>query len=191
MLDKPELGGVYQGKVSGIMEFGCFVEVEGFRQKVEGLVHVSNITTARASSAKGLVERGQQARLLMAGRGSRDPGGGQGGARQVWVKVVSVSGQRVGLSMRDVDQKTGKDLLAIDPVKAAAAGGRPVSGLQGISGIKVNPDDFVETVKRRGKKLTEMEKWEYKQLAQAGVLDVREHPLFDEEPVIACLDCIG
>jgi ATP-dependent RNA helicase DHX8/PRP22 len=68
----------------------------------------------------------------------------------VWVKVVSVSGQRVGLSMRDVDQKTGKDLLAIDPVKAAAAGGRPVSGLQGISGIKVNPDDFVETVKRWG-----------------------------------------
>ena len=34
---------------------------------------------------------------------------------------------------------------------------------------------------RRGKKLTEIEKWEYKQLAQAGVLDVREHPLFDEE----------
>lgn len=26
-----------------------------------------------------------------------------------------------------------------------------------------------------------MEKWEYKQLMQAGVLDVREHPLFDEE----------
>lgn len=33
----------------------------------------------------------------------------------------------------------------------------------------------------RGKTLTEMEKWEYKQLMQAGVLDPREHPLFDEE----------
>jgi len=34
---------------------------------------------------------------------------------------------------------------------------------------------------RRSKKLTEYEKWEYKQLIMSGVLDVREHPLFDEE----------
>lgn len=34
---------------------------------------------------------------------------------------------------------------------------------------------------RRAKKLTEYEKWEYKQLAMSGVLDVREMPLFDEE----------
>jgi predicted RNA-binding protein with RPS1 domain len=24
------LGGVYRGKVSGIMEFGCFIELQGF-----------------------------------------------------------------------------------------------------------------------------------------------------------------
>jgi hypothetical protein len=35
--------------------------------------------------------------------------------------------------------------------------------------------------RRRSKKLTEYEKWEYKQLKMAGVLDVREYPLFDEE----------
>jgi hypothetical protein len=51
------------------MEFGCFVEVDGFRQKVEGLVHVSNITTARAASAKGLVERGQEVRAARLGSG--------------------------------------------------------------------------------------------------------------------------
>lgn len=34
---------------------------------------------------------------------------------------------------------------------------------------------------RRQKKLTEYEKWEYKQLMMSGVLDVREFPLFDEE----------
>lgn len=28
--EEPVLGGVYRGKVSGIMEFGCFVEVQGF-----------------------------------------------------------------------------------------------------------------------------------------------------------------
>jgi hypothetical protein len=51
--------------------------------------------------------------------------------------------------MRDVDQKTGRDLLALDPARpGAAGGGKPLSGLQGISGIRVNPDDFSETVKR-------------------------------------------
>ena len=54
---------VVHNQVTGIMEFGCFVELnDAFRQKAEGLVHVSNITTARASTAKGLVERGQEVR---------------------------------------------------------------------------------------------------------------------------------
>ena len=32
--DVPVLGGVYQGVVSGLMDFGCFVEIQGFRRKV-------------------------------------------------------------------------------------------------------------------------------------------------------------
>lgn len=47
---------------------------------------------------------------------------------------------------------------------------------------------------RRAKKLTEYEKWEYKQLAMSGVLDVREFPLFDEENglgVLAQVDEVG
>lgn len=166
--EEPVLGGVYRGKVSGIMEFGCFVEVQGFGhlgKKAEGLVHVSNISSARLSSAKDAVERGQE----------------------VWVKVVTVSGGKLGLSMRDVDQSTGRDLLDLDKIRAAqgtggpGSGPPPQSGLAGISGIKVNPKDFEETTKRRAKKLTEYEKWEYKQLMMSGVLDVREFPLFDEE----------
>jgi hypothetical protein len=27
---EPSLGGVFRGKVTGIMEFGCFVELQGF-----------------------------------------------------------------------------------------------------------------------------------------------------------------
>ena len=37
------------------------------------------------------------------------------------------------------------------------------------------------TLSRRAKKLTEYEKWEYKQLMMSGVLDVRDFPLYDEE----------
>jgi hypothetical protein len=59
------------------------------------------------------------------------------------VKVLSVSGQRVSLSMRDVDQATGQDLLpgarlAADGVNPSGpAGGDAPGGLRGLSGIKV------------------------------------------------------
>ena len=42
------------------MDFGCFVELFGFSKKVEGLVHLSNISsTKRGGSAKELVSRGE------------------------------------------------------------------------------------------------------------------------------------
>jgi ATP-dependent RNA helicase DHX8/PRP22 len=130
------MGGVYRGKVTGMMQFGCFVELTGFRQKVEGLVHLSNISAARVNNAADAVQKGQD----------------------VWVKVVSMAGSKLGLSMRDCDQKTGKDLLDLGKPKegagGAGAGGALVPGqrgpsaLVGISGIKVNPEDFEETTKR-------------------------------------------
>ncbi len=39
----PELGCIYNGKVANITGFGCFVALEGFRRKVEGLVHISQL----------------------------------------------------------------------------------------------------------------------------------------------------
>jgi hypothetical protein len=74
------------------------------------------------------------------------------------VKVVSTSGGKLGLSIRDVDQATGRDLLDLEKIRVAqgtagaagvVAGGAGLpSGLSGISGIKVNPKDFEETTKR-------------------------------------------
>lgn len=120
--------------------FSCIVPPQQRAMlQAEGLVHVSNISAARLSSAKEAVQRGQE----------------------VWVKVVSTSGGKLGLSIRDVDQATGRDLLDLDKIRgtaaggggpgaaAAAGGGAPGnSGLAGISGIKVNPKDFEETTKR-------------------------------------------
>lgn len=61
--------------------------------------------------------------------------------QEVWVKVISTSGQRLSLSMRDVDQATGQDLLPMgrpDSNPAGPGGARAApSALHGLSGIKV------------------------------------------------------
>lgn len=100
----------------------------------------------------------------------------------VWVKVVSTIG-KLSLSMRDVDQNTGQDLLpsqAVNPTSSSnPAGGQ---GLRGLSGITVKDDDKGNLPRRRpGKRLTSPERWEITQLIKSGVLDVTEYPTFDEE----------
>ncbi|DBA76854.1 TPA: hypothetical protein ACH3X2_008868 [Trebouxia sp. C0005] len=160
--DKPERGDVHKGKVSGLMDFGCFVELQGFKSRVEGLVHITNLSKTRVSSAKEVVTKGQE----------------------VWVKVVSVNASKVSLSMRDVDQKSGQDLLP--PAGAAVSSSNPApgggQGLRGLSGITVKDDDNGNLPRRRpGKRLTSPERWEITQLIKSGVLDVTEYPTFDEE----------
>jgi ATP-dependent RNA helicase DHX8/PRP22 len=71
-----------------VLDFGCFVELDGFIKK-EGLVHVAQIEAVAKRDAKQLVRRGQQ----------------------VKVKVISIAGSKLALSMKEVDQRTGEDLL--------------------------------------------------------------------------------
>ena len=52
-------GRVYPGKVSNVMDFGCFVQMEGVRGRAEGLVHVSLIQSAMLKSPHDAVKRGQ------------------------------------------------------------------------------------------------------------------------------------
>ncbi|XP_020581763.1 probable pre-mRNA-splicing factor ATP-dependent RNA helicase DEAH5 isoform X1 [Phalaenopsis equestris] len=163
--DEPELYEVYKGKVLRLMDNGCFVELSDFRGK-EGLVHVSQIANRRVTNAKDEVKRGQD----------------------VYVKVISVSGKKLSLSMRDVDQKTGKDLLPLrKSTEDEALRTNPSSGnsgpvaRKGLSGITIFEDDNNASSRRPLKRMSSPEKWEAKQLIAAGVLDVREYPMFDEE----------
>ena len=59
---------------------------QGLRTRQEGLVHVQNMSKTRVGSAKDVVKRGQE----------------------VWVKVISMQGQKISLSMRDVDQASAR-----------------------------------------------------------------------------------
>lgn len=42
--DKPVVGSIYDGTVISIMQFGCFVRLDQFRNRTEGLVHISNVS---------------------------------------------------------------------------------------------------------------------------------------------------
>ncbi|KAJ6760204.1 hypothetical protein OIU79_025135, partial [Salix purpurea] len=164
---EPELYGVYKGRVSRVMDTGCFVQLSDFRGK-EGLVHVSQIATRRVGNAKDVVKRDQE----------------------VYVKVISVSGNKMSLSMRDVDQNSGKDLLPLkkrvgeeDGFRSNALGSSkegPVTRT-GLSGIRIVEEEDTGPSRRPLKRMSSPEKWEAKQLIASGVLSVQEYPMYDEE----------
>ncbi|KAJ7530335.1 hypothetical protein O6H91_15G089800 [Diphasiastrum complanatum] len=164
---EPELFSIYKGRVSRIMEFGCFVQLNGFWNRKEGLVHVSQIASRRVVNAKDAVERDQE----------------------VWVKVISLSGQKMSLSMRDVDQQTGEDLL---PMKKSSTDdetfrANPSSSnlapttRKGLSGITIVEEDDNSSSRRPLKRMSSPEKWEAKQLIASGVLDVQDYPMYDDD----------
>lgn len=96
--DQPILYKIYDGQVTNIKDFGAFVTIQGVKGKCDGLVHVSAMQEgARVNHPSDLVSRGQP----------------------VKIKVVSIQGSRIGLSMKEVDQVTGLDLI---PQKRVASG---------------------------------------------------------------------
>ncbi|KAG7452227.1 P-loop containing nucleoside triphosphate hydrolase protein [Guyanagaster necrorhizus] len=161
--DRPVLFKIYNGRVTGLKEFGAFVTLEGVAGRVEGMVHVSNIQTGmRANSAMDLLSRGQN----------------------VKVKIISVAGSRVGLSMKDVDQASGRDLtphLRINS-EAEMEEERVKSIRNASSGANALPlRSKNDPPVRSAKRLTSPERWEIKQLISSGAIDASEYPELDEE----------
>lgn len=130
-----------------------------------GLVHISAIQQgSRVTSASDLLSRGQP----------------------VKVKVMSVAGTRVSLSIKDVDQTTGKDLTPHLRIKSEVElieeqrqhAVRASSGANAMPlGTEVEPTSHVRSAKR----LTSPERWEIKQLVSSGVIDASEYPDLDED----------
>ena len=76
---QPVVSQVYDGKVSSIMQFGCFVQLEGVRGRHEGLVHISQLRReGRIKDVSEVIKRGQR----------------------VKVKVLSITGSKMSLSMK-------------------------------------------------------------------------------------------
>ncbi|KAI0320071.1 P-loop containing nucleoside triphosphate hydrolase protein [Amylostereum chailletii] len=161
--DRPVLYKIYNGKVSGLKEFGAFVQLEGINGRAEGMVHISNIQVgARTNSAGDLLSRGQP----------------------VKVKVMSVAGTRIGLSMKDVDQVTGRDLTPHLRIKSEAEiieeeRQQAMRSSSGTNAIPLGAKDEMPT--RSAKRLTSPERWEIKQLISSGAIDASEYPDLDED----------
>ncbi|EEP75873.1 ATP-dependent RNA helicase DHX8 [Uncinocarpus reesii 1704] len=164
--ERPILYKIYDGRVTGIKEFGAFVNLQGVRGKVDGLVHVSSMQDgARVNHPSDLVSRGQP----------------------VKVKIVSIQGTRIGLSMKEVDQVTGRDLV---PQKRIASGAN-MERLDGTgaddrygslsSSVPVIEDDDDRKPLRNKKRLNSPERWEIKQLIASGAVSAADYPDIDEE----------
>ncbi|ODA66356.1 Polyribonucleotide nucleotidyltransferase [Methyloligella halotolerans] len=87
---EPEVGEIYKGKVVKIMDFGAFVNFFGPK---DGLVHISQLTQGRPKTVDEVVKEGDE----------------------VFVKLLGFDDRgKVRLSMKVVDQETGKELEAED-----------------------------------------------------------------------------
>jgi len=86
IVEEPEVGKIYTGKVVKLMDFGAFVNFFGKR---DGLVHVSQIASERVNHPKDILKEGQD----------------------VKVKLLEIDNRgKVRLSMKVVDQETGSEI---------------------------------------------------------------------------------
>ena len=93
---EPEEGHIYKGTVVKIVDFGAFVNFFGKR---DGLVHVSQIENRRLNHPSDVLKEGQE----------------------VWVKLLGFDDRgKVRLSMKVVDQETGKEAVQDSEEEVAA-----------------------------------------------------------------------
>jgi ATP-dependent RNA helicase DHX8/PRP22 len=162
---EPVVGDIYDGIVTSIMQFGCFVQLKAFKKKTEGLVHISNLREeGRVTNVNDVVQRHQR----------------------VKVKVIGINGSKLSLSMKEADQFNGKDLNPqntrrlkgeLDARQAAESTRNPD-----------RPDNFVPVAdddmnvsNKKVKQISDFEKWELKQLMSANAIPLTELPFYDEE----------
>ncbi len=94
MTSEPEVGEIYMGKVVKVVDFGAFVNFFGAK---DGLVHISQLSAERAKSVGDYVKEGDQ----------------------VYVKLLGFDDRgKVRLSMKMVDQETGKEIPKEDVAQA-------------------------------------------------------------------------
>uniref|UniRef100_A0A182UC60 RNA helicase n=1 Tax=Anopheles melas TaxID=34690 RepID=A0A182UC60_9DIPT len=169
MPEEPEPGHIYDGRVVNIVAFGCFVQLNGFRRKKEGLVHISQLSTeGRVNLVTDVVNRGDE----------------------VKVKVMSLAGNKISLSMKEVEQSSGRDLNPLSHAHLKEGGDgeagarnpdRPMTVPSMLNLQEGTLEQVEETSRKKVTRISSPERWEIKQMISSGVIDRSEMPDFDEE----------
>ncbi|KIW60123.1 hypothetical protein PV05_00364 [Exophiala xenobiotica] len=162
----PILYKIYDATINGVKDFGAFADLQGVKGRVSGLIHVSAIQEgARVNHPSDLLSRGQH----------------------VKVKVIKMENNKISLSMKEVDQDTGQDMV---PSRRIASGanmerldGMPSNDRYGGLGssVPVIEDDYNARSKKNKKRLTSPERWEIKQLIASGAISAQDYPDIDED----------
>ena len=164
--EHPVLYKVYDAMVNGIKDFGAFANLQGVMGSPSGLIHISAIQEgARVNHPSDLLTRGQS----------------------VKVKVVKMDNNKVSLSMKEVDQVSGQDLV---PSRRIASGAN-MERLNGLpsedrysdlsSAVPVIESGLGSKSGRNKKRMTSPERWEIKQLIASGAVSAQDYPDIDEE----------
>jgi len=164
------VGEIYEGVVTNITDYGCFVSLSNFRRKTEGLVHVSNMSRQRVNNAKEFVKKGQK----------------------VWVKVTSINAGKVALSMKEADQETGEDIGRGDSGRQGGNKSRSSRGEReaieakkerlsygSITGIK--PDEAKEV--KNTKRIASPDMWERSRMQYFGKKEYMPREMVELEEV--------
>lgn len=163
--DEPIAFKVYSGRVTGVKDFGCFVNLIHVKGKVDGLVHVSAMSEGKVNHPSDLVSRGQE----------------------VWVKVMKMQDKRISLSMAEVDQASGQDLA---PHRRLAGTGANSMALGQEANSMDRYGNLTTTVpvvegnglaKKSRKRMTSPERWEMQQLIASGIIPAQEALDIDED----------
>ena len=96
---EPEVGVIYTGKVVKVVDFGAFVNFFGAR---DGLVHISELKSERVGQVTDVINEGDEVKVKVIGMDDRG---------------------KVKLSMRVVDQETGKELEDTRPPREPRSDG--------------------------------------------------------------------
>ena len=86
MTQEPEVGAIYDGKVVKTVDFGAFVNFMGAK---DGLVHISELAPERVGKTTDIVNEGDMVKVKLIGIDDRG---------------------KIKLSMKALDQKTGKEI---------------------------------------------------------------------------------
>lgn len=143
--------------------------MNGFKRKTEGLCHISHLRNERVKDVADVVNRGDN----------------------VKVKVVKIENNRIGLSMKEVDQRTGEDLNSQETPLAEDA----VMGMDNRRNTPwMNPErepnqnksrnvPVANSAARSRVRLSTPERWELQQMKGAGAITYADMPDFDKETV--------